>query len=141
MGIEDLVNQMQGQTQGAPAQGDSVDPAHVNKLAGPLGDMLGGGGITDILGKLSGSGLGDTVKSWIGKGANLPISADSLTSILGTGVIGSLAAKVGLTSGQTSVALSQILPKVIDHMTPTGEPPKAETSSSSITDAIGKIFG
>jgi len=143
MGIEDLVKQMQGQTSGGPST-DAVDPAHASKFAGPLGDMLGGGGLSDILGKLTGGGLGDTVKSWIGTGANLPISADSLTSILGTGFIGSLAAKVGLTHDQTSGVLAKVLPKVIDQLTPGGHAPAtpaAAPSSSSVTDLIGKMFG
>jgi uncharacterized protein YidB (DUF937 family) len=131
MGIEDLVNQVTGQ---------GADPAHINKLAGPLSDMLGGGGVTDMLGKLTGGGFADTVKSWVGTGANLPISADSLSSVLGSGFIGSLAAKVGLTHSQTAVALSEILPKVIDHMTPTGHPPAADAPAPSPTDILSKMF-
>lgn len=130
MGIDDLVNQVKG-----------LDTDNLTKLAGPLSSMLGGGGVTDVIGKLTGGGLGDTVKSWIGTGANLPISPGALTGVLGTGFIGSLAAKVGLTHDETAVALSEILPKMIDHMTPDGKPPAHDAPAPDTNEVFAKYFG
>jgi uncharacterized protein YidB (DUF937 family) len=109
---------------------DQTERDHAEKVSGPLADMLGGGGMNDILAKLGGGGFGDTVKSWIGKGANLPISADQIKSALGSGPLASLAAKAGISPDQVSSVLAKLLPHAVDKATPTGEAPVAGETKS-----------
>jgi len=63
---------------------------------------------------------GETVKSWVGTGANQPISADQVHQALGSGTLQELAAEVGLNPQDLAQKLSQILPQAIDKLTPGG---------------------
>jgi len=81
------------------------------------------GGISGLVTQFQKQGLGDTIKSWVGTGANLPISADQLHQALGPDTIAQLAAKLGMTPAELSAKLSTVLPNVIDKMTPDGKIP------------------
>lgn len=102
-------------------------------LDGLLGGVVGGemasvvngliekhGGVQGIVKQFEQQGLGETVKSWVGTGANLPISADQVHQALGSGALQELAAKVGLNPQDLAQKLSQILPQAIDKLTPGG---------------------
>jgi uncharacterized protein YidB (DUF937 family) len=93
----------------------------------------GGGGLLDGLGGLlkrfQQSGHGDVINSWIGSGQNQPISPNQLGSALGPQVIKILAQKTGLPEEQIKAQLSQILPGVVDKLTPQGRlPTQAEAA-------------
>ena len=82
------------------------------------------GGLQGILAQLEQQGLGGTVKSWVGTGANLPISADQIHQAFGSDMVKELAAKVGLSPDELAAKLSTFLPQVVDKMTPGGALPK-----------------
>lgn len=82
------------------------------------------GGLQGILAQLEQQGLGATVKSWVGTGANLPISPDQVHQAFGSDVVKKLAAKVGLTPDELAAKLSAFLPQAVDKMTPGGSLPK-----------------
>lgn len=81
------------------------------------------GGLNGILEKFKSGGLGDVAASWVGTGANLPISAEQISSALGNGQIAELAAKFGITPDVLSSQIAEHLPNVVDKMTPNGEVP------------------
>lgn len=83
------------------------------------------GGVQGIVAQLEQQGLGATVKSWVGTGANLPISADQIHQAFGSDMVKQLAAKVGISPDELASKLSAILPQAVDKMTPTGTLPKA----------------
>jgi uncharacterized protein YidB (DUF937 family) len=83
------------------------------------------GGIQGIVAQLEQQGLGGTVRSWVGTGANQPISADQIHQAFGSDTVKQLAAKVGMTPEDLAAKLSQILPQAIDKLTPGGVAPKA----------------
>ena len=70
-------------------------------------------------------GLGGTVRSWVGTGANQAISPDQIHQAFGSDTVKALAAKVGLSPDVLAAKLSQVLPQAIDHLTPGGAVPKA----------------
>jgi uncharacterized protein YidB (DUF937 family) len=84
-------------------------------------DVLGGLG--GLLNQFQQSGLGDVMKSWIGPGQNQPISPNQLGSALGPQIIKILAQKTGMSEQEISTHLSQILPNVVDTLTPNGRMP------------------
>lgn len=94
-----------------------------------LGEVLGGGagngGLSAILARLEQAGLGEQVKSWIGTGANLPISAQQLQEVLGSDTVRQLAARFGIPADQLSNVLAQVLPTVVDRASPDGTLPPA----------------
>ena len=78
------------------------------------------GGVQGIADKLRQGGLVSEVESWIGTGQNLPVSADTIQQVLGSGVVEQLAAKVGMDPAQVSQGLATVLPQLIDRATPNG---------------------
>ena len=82
------------------------------------------GGLQGIVGQFEKQGLGATVKSWVGMGANDPVTPDQVQHALGTDTIKDLAAKAGLSVPDLLSKLSTILPQAIDKLTPNGAIPK-----------------
>lgn len=83
------------------------------------------GGVQGIVSQLQSQGLGNTVKSWVGTGANEPVTGDQIHAALGSDMINELAAKVGMTPEDLSAKLAQVLPGAIDKLTPNGTVPPA----------------
>jgi len=79
------------------------------------------GGLPGIIGKFQQAGYGQQAGSWVGTGQNLPISADQLQQVLGSGAIGQIAQQLGLSHGEAGNGLAQALPQIIDKLTPTGQ--------------------
>ena len=78
------------------------------------------GGVQGIIAQLEQQGLGGTVRSWVGTGANQPITADQIHQAFGSDTVKQLAAKVGLTPEELAAKLSAVLPQAIDKLTPGG---------------------
>jgi uncharacterized protein YidB (DUF937 family) len=81
------------------------------------------GGLPGIISKFEHGGMADHVGSWVGTGANMPISGAQLQEILGSGSIGEIAQRLGLSHVDASSGLAQVLPQVIDKLTPEGQVP------------------
>jgi uncharacterized protein YidB (DUF937 family) len=91
-----------------------------------LGEVLGNGnqgGLSAIVTKLQQAGFGDQVKSWIGNGQNIPITADELQQVLGSEKVKELAARFNIPIDQLSKVLAQQLPTAVDHASPNGSLP------------------
>jgi len=78
------------------------------------------GGVQGIVAQLEQNGLGSTVRSWVGTGANLPITPDQIHQAFGSDTIKAMAAKVGLSPQDLAAKLSAILPQAVDKLTPGG---------------------
>jgi uncharacterized protein YidB (DUF937 family) len=91
-----------------------------------LSEVLGNGGqggLSAIVAKLEQGGLGAQVKSWIGNGQNLPITAEQLQAALGSDTVKQLAARFNVPIDQLSKVLAEQLPKAVDHASPDGKLP------------------
>jgi uncharacterized protein YidB (DUF937 family) len=99
--------------------GAAVLPAVLGEVMGNSGQ----GGLSAIVAKLEQAGLGDQVKSWIGNGQNLPITADELQQVLGSDTVKQLAARFNIPVDQLSKVLAQQLPAAVDHASPDGKLP------------------
>ncbi|MDE3174834.1 MAG: DUF937 domain-containing protein [Pseudomonadota bacterium] len=85
---------------------------------------LGGanlGGLGGIVAQLQQAGLGDQVQSWLGNGANLPISADQLKAALSSDAVKQIAQHFGVDPDAALQLLSQHLPAAVDAASPNGE--------------------
>ena len=113
----------QGQRAPATAGGlpGGLDPQMLIGLVGAL--LASSGGLQGLLAKLQSGGLGDAVQSWIGTGANQPVSGDQLGSALGPDLMGQIAAQLGGSQAQASGTLADLLPGLIDQLTPKGQLP------------------
>jgi uncharacterized protein YidB (DUF937 family) len=69
------------------------------------------GGLTGIIKQCQNSGLGPVVQSWISTGPNQPVTAEQIAQI---------AAKLGLPVEVVAQRVAEVLPHLIDHLTPGG---------------------
>ena len=83
------------------------------------------GGLQGVVSQFETNGLGNTVRSWVSTGPNQSISADDLHRVLGPDLIQQLAAKSGLPVQELTQKLAQVLPQVVNSMTPNGVVPPA----------------
>jgi uncharacterized protein YidB (DUF937 family) len=110
-------------------------------VAGMLGNDGAHGGLGGLMDKFKQAGMGDQMSSWVGSGENLPISADQLSSVLGSGAIGDIAAKLGMSEGAAGGLLSQALPEIINHMTPGGQAPEGGLGGmGDLASMLGKML-
>ncbi|WP_349644774.1 YidB family protein [Bradyrhizobium sp. U87765 SZCCT0134] len=110
----------------SPALKGILGQLEASVLPAVLGEVLGSGGqggLSTILAKLQQAGLGDQVKSWLGNGQNLPISADQLKQVLDSDQVKQLAARFGIPMDQVLDALAKQLPHVVDQASPNGTLP------------------
>lgn len=104
-----------------------------------LGSVTGGSGLTDLVGKFSENGLGDVVNSWVGRGSNLPVSADQISKVLGNDMIQNIAKKAGIDTGTASEKLAGILPQFIDQLTPNGKIDSDKDSGFDLSSLAGLL--
>jgi uncharacterized protein YidB (DUF937 family) len=78
------------------------------------------GGLQGMVGQLQQSGLGAQVSSWLGSGANEPISAAQLQSVLQEEHVAGLAQSLGIPTDKVFEFLSAHLPGLIDAHSPDG---------------------
>ena len=87
----------------------------------------GGGGLLDGLGgmleRFQQGGHGNVMNSWIGSGQNQPVQPSQLGTVLGPDIIKVLAQRSGLSEDELTKQLSQVLPTVVDKLTPNGRIP------------------
>jgi uncharacterized protein YidB (DUF937 family) len=83
----------------------------------------GQGGLSAIVAKLEQAGFGAQVKSWLGNGHNLPITAEQLQAALGSDVVKQLAARFNVPIDQLAKVLAEQLPLAVDHASPDGKLP------------------
>jgi uncharacterized protein YidB (DUF937 family) len=93
------------------------------------------GGLQGLVEKFQQGGLGGVIASWIGTGENLPISSDQLQAVLGNERLQSIAASLGLNVQDVAGQLSQLLPQVVDRLTPGGVIPD---SRGALDGLIGR---
>ena len=149
MGLLDSVVGMLGQNQpgGAGAGGNAALISAVigmlanNNQGSSSGGALGGlGGLAGLVSQLQQSGLGDIVASWVSTtGQNLPVSPGQLHNALGDDAVGALSQQTGLQQGDLLSQLSQILPQVVDQLTPQGQVP-AQDDLGDLSNVFGAFL-
>jgi len=133
MGLLDSVVGMLGASQGGQGGGNA---ALISAVVGMLSNGSSAGGLGGLVQQFEQGGMGNVIGSWISSGQNLPISADQLSSVLGSGVLSGLAQQTGLSHGDLAGQLSQLLPQLIDQATPDGQMP-----AGGLGDLAGMLGG
>ena len=120
--------------------------------AGGLGDLLGGllgggqaqqagtqvaGGLGGLIDLLNNSGLGDQVQSWIGTGENQTVSAEQIQATLGQAdTLGQIAQDAGVSEQEAAGGLAELLPGLINKLTPNGQ-----IDAGDIASVLGSLLG
>lgn len=145
-------NQPSAETVGTPRSTQPAarpgGPTNAGMPGGGLGDLLssrlggllasgaaGGvlsGGLNELLKQFQQSGQGDVAKSWVGTGPNKSISPNDLAKTLGADQIDTLMAQTGMSRDELIAGLSQVLPEVVDKLTPQGRVPTEQELSRSL---------
>jgi uncharacterized protein YidB (DUF937 family) len=101
-----------------------------------LGGLGGGGagGLGGLLEQLTRSGYGQQADSWVGTGRNEPLAPQAWSDVLGPGRLAEIAARAGLSDEQTRQGLSELMPEVVDRLTPEGRMPAQDRLLASIDD-------
>ena len=120
--------------------GQGREPQEPGGLAGVLRTIFGGSsvpgpvlsrGVGNTVQDLKQSGHGEVARSWVGRGANQPITPEKLEGALGEGAIKDLMNQTGMERDELLATLSEHLPRVIDHLTPDGRLPTDQEASRS----------
>jgi len=115
-GAQNPLGALLGSMGGAQGQG-------ANLLTAAMSLLQQNGGLPGVLDSFRQSGMAQHADSWVSTGANVGISGDQLQQALGSSSIGDIASQLGMSHGQTSSALAQILPELINQLTPGGQLP------------------
>src|SRR5262252_380239 len=115
-------------------------------LGGMLGQMLGGGtpsgtsgGLGGLLEQMQRAGSGDHAQSWVGSGQNMPIAPNAMGQIFGEKGLDEIARHANLTPQETSEGLSQLLPELVNHVTPGGQTPDFDQLRRSVDGLRGRM--
>lgn len=127
-----LTGNNQAQAGGSGAGG--LDPQVLMGIVVAL--MNNSGGLSGILGKLQQSGLGDAAASWVGTGNNQAVSPDALGGALGPDLMGMIAQQMGGSREQAAGTMADLLPGLIDKLTPQGQVP-----DDNGMGALGSLLG
>ena len=128
-GMGDILGQVLGggaQRGGGGGMGDILGPV----LGG--GASGGMGGLGGLLEQMQRAGYGEQARSWVGTGQNMPISPDVLGQIFGQGGIEEIARQAGVTPQEASTGLSELLPEVVNQVTPDGQVPDLDQLALSV---------
>lgn len=83
------------------------------------------GGVQGLINQFTQAGLGQQAQSWVGTGANMSLSPDDLLRTLGGGGGGGglqqMASQLGLNQNEAAGGLAQLLPELINQLTPNGK--------------------
>jgi uncharacterized protein YidB (DUF937 family) len=148
MGLLDTIGGLAGQMGNLQNDGSNPRAALVQAVLGMLvhGNEPGGlggsgglGGLGGLIQRFQTAGLGDAAASWIGTGANVPVTADQVKAALGDGPLRMLAEHAGLDEDEAASHLSDLLPQLVDRLTPQGQVPADGIHENGIAGAIGAL--
>jgi uncharacterized protein YidB (DUF937 family) len=117
-GGPDLTGMLGGLTGGEGGLGGLL-----TALVPAVGGVLEGGGLQEVLARLEANGLGTQAASWIGTGANDPISGAEARTAIGPDELTRIAGELGVSESEAADGVAEVLPAVVDAITPDGELP------------------
>ena len=154
MGLLDglLGNVLGGALGGNRTQSQAQDP-----LSSILGGLTGGrgggtgnillqlalsmlqqqGGLGNVLGKFREAGMGAQADSWVSTGQNVNISPNQVEQVFGSGALNDIASKLGMSQEQAGSAMSQVMPELINQLTPQGQ--VTADSENSVAEGLDAL--
>jgi len=114
--------------------------AHQDLLQGVMGMFSNSGGLAGLVSLFEQKGLGHLVSSWVSTGQNLPISPGQVSQVLGSDQLNQLAARAGFSPQQAASSIAQLLPSLVDRMTPNGQLPQGDGGLlGELTGMLGRL--
>jgi uncharacterized protein YidB (DUF937 family) len=107
--------------------GSALGGDRQNALAKFVGDLVtnhsSGQGLAGLVQQFEQNGMGDLINSWVSTGQNKEISPEQMEQALGSQQIQQFAQQSGMNASQAAGSLAQLLPQIIDKLTPNGQVP------------------
>lgn len=98
----------------------------IGALLPMLGGLLAGGGLSKILSGFKSQGLSSQADSWVGTGSNEPVTAGQVAQVMGENEIAQIAERLGVSHEEAAQAIAEVLPQVVDRVSPEGQLPPEE---------------
>src|SRR5215207_2168388 len=95
------------------------------------------GGLGNVLGKFREAGMGAQADSWVSTGQNVNISPNQLEQVFGSGALNDIASKLGMSQEQAGSAMSQVMPELINQLTPQGQ--VTADSENSVAEGLDAL--
>jgi uncharacterized protein YidB (DUF937 family) len=99
------------------------------------------GGVEGLQQKFQSNNLGHIFSSWIGTGQNQPISPEQLMQVLGHDRVQQVATQAGVSHGDAASGLAQLLPSLIDKLTPGGNVPTGGALQQGLSGLLSGGLG
>ena len=88
------------------------------------------GGFEALKAKFEKEGASSILQSWISTGPNLPITPEQIQKVMGNQFVQDMAKKMGVDPATAGEKLTQMMPKIIDQLSPNGKlPDKLDAAS------------
>ena len=97
------------------------------------------GGLRGLTESFKNQGMEDVINSWIGTGKNMPISPDEILKALGNDRLRGFSERAGVPQEEISGGLANILPDIIDKLTPQGRIPDSSLLEEELKEMKKKI--
>lgn len=98
------------------------------------------GGLPGLISAFEQNGLGGAVSSWVSTGPNQPVTGQQVQSTLGSAQLQEVAAKLGVPPELASTVVAQLLPGIIDHLTPNGQVPSGGSNLMELGAGLLRNF-
>lgn len=141
--LEDIGKQVLGNViAGASANGNGTGTSNGKPdwLSLAIGLLNQFGGLQGLMAKFQDAGIGSMVSSWISTGPNPPISAAQVKQVLGDD-LPRVAEQAGTDTNSAAIGIAQVLPSLIDQLTPNGEPVQGDALRQGLKALLGGSFG
>ena len=100
------------------------------------------GGIGAVLDRFKQQGYSQQAASWVSTGENQPVDAQAVTEVVGADELSRLSQQLGVPHEQVASGLADILPQVVNHLTPAGDVPSdADDVLGSGLAALERMLG
>lgn len=134
-GLGDIAGGLSDAGGGKAGVGGGGIPGSMGGLLGSLlpvlGGMLAGGGLQKVISGFQANGLSAQTDSWVGTGANEPISGADVRKVVGSEELARIAAQLGVSEDEAADAVAKVLPTVVDTVSPEGHlAPESELDSA-----------
>ena len=137
--LDDLGKEVLNKAMGGSAVGGGA--TEVNWLQLGIALLQKFGGLDGLMAKFQEKGFGDLIASWVGTGQNKSISADQIMEIFGKRNVQDVAAQAGTDAATAAGGIADVLPGLVDKLTPDGQPVGGDVLQQGIQALLGGKLG
>jgi uncharacterized protein YidB (DUF937 family) len=138
-GLQDVLGGLLGGGSGG-GTGTAAGGMNMGALAAALAPLvmklIKGGGVQKLMDNAQASGLSAEAGSWVGTGVNQQVSAEQMRGVVGEDVVQQVARQAGISEDEAAGVLAQVVPQVVDGLSPNGQLP-----SENDLDQLAAKFG